>query len=223
MHREGAAGQRGRDEFYAYTATGTDYKLVNHFQVKYRVSPTTGQFNGYPTILHEDALVGATVNPTGIPPGALIPAQKGPMNNVVLMDYPNNTRISLVNDGSPDAQGIKAFNTLEGLDVPTPMFWENIGSQIIFTSPGWGNSGGWGPSLPHQPYPSYNEYLNGSYIQTIKEASSPTKNFNPAPYPFGTVPSTFPFAPTVPGGRGGDASSPPDPTAAPPSGKYIFP
>ena len=223
MHREGAAGQRGRDEFYAYTATGTDYKLVNHFQVKYRVSPTTGQFNGYPTILHEDALVGATINPTGIPPGALIPAQNGPMNNVVLMD-PTNTLISLVNDGSPDQHGIQAFNTLEGLDVPIPIFWENIGSEIQFASPGWGNSGGWAwHRTPHQPYPTYNLYLNGAFSFSCPEAATPKGNFRPAPYPFGTVPSTFFGAPTIPGGRGGDASSPPDPTAVPPGSGYTSP
>ena len=207
-------------KFYSYVSNGQNYKLVNHFQVKYRVNPATGQFNGTPTVLHQDALVGTTINPTPFPPASLIPAQQGPMNGAVLLD-PTNTYISLVDDGSPDVQGIRAFNTLEGLDVATPMFWENIGSEIEFMSPGWGNAGGWAwHRLPHQPYPTYNLYLNGGFTQKFPEWFTPKGNFQLAPYPFGTVPSTWFGAPTVPGGRNGDAASPPDPTVVGPSSGY---
>ena len=129
-----------------------------------------------------------------------------------------------INDGSPDIFAIRAFNTLEGLDVPNPIFWENIGTQIVFKVPNPT------PPIPlHQPYPTYYEYHNGAFIATYPEFPAPTGNFNTAPYPFGTVTSVglYPYilnvspgTPSIPGGRNGVAGLPPGPTVRNPPPPY---
>ena len=135
-----------------------------------------------------------------------------------------HTQIAQINDGCPDIFGTRAFNTLEGLDVPSPIFWENIGSQIVFKCPLTT------PTLVWQPYPTYNEYKNGVDLHIPRlQAKSPTGNFNTAPYPFGTVPSIglippipgiSPGTPTIPGGRNGVAGLPPGPTVRNPPPAY---
>ena len=135
-----------------------------------------------------------------------------------------HTQIAQINDGCPDIFGTRAFNTLEGLDVPDPIFWENIGSQIVFKCPLTT------PGLVWQPYPTYNEYKNGVDLHIPRpQAPLPTGNFNAAPYPFGTVPSIglippipgiSPGTPTIPGGRNGVAGLPPGPTVRNPPPPY---
>ena len=108
--------------------------------------------------------------------------------------------------------------------MPDPIFWENIGSQIVFKCPLTT------PGLVWQPYPTYNEYKNGVDLHIPRpQAPLPTGNFNAAPYPFGTVPSIglippipgiSPGTPTIPGGRNGVAGLPPGPTVRNPPPPY---
>jgi hypothetical protein len=126
-----------------------------------------------------------------------------------------------INDGSPDAGAVRAFNTLEGEDVSSPLFWENIGSRMTFSF-----DGGTSPQLVLQPYPTYYEFHNGSLVHVYPEASTPVANFNPNPYPSGTATchQTSPFdgiTRITPGGRCGDQAAPPDVSARIPS--YVQP
>ena len=231
----------------------TKYKLINHFQVKYRVTPNGNQFLEPPKILHNDTLVGDTINPTGVPPNFplpiptlqdviafpilapakayayLISPQEGPENGLTGTDAAH-TQIAQINDGCPDIFGTRAFNTLEGLDVPSPVFWEDIGSKITFRCAfPWTSPPLLGGLVP-QPYPTYNVYFNGiDKKRPFVQFPKPTGNFNTAPYPFGTVPSIglippipgiSPGTPTIPGGRNGVAGLPPGPTVRNPPPTY---
>ncbi len=117
-----------------------------------------------------------------------------------------------VNDGSPDSGAVRAFNTLEGKNVSSPVFWENIGSKITFTVDGGPN-----PQIAYQLYPTYYEYHNGTFVRQYPEAQTPRENFFPNPYPPGIVPC-HKIQPDgsiqiTPGGRCGDQASSPDVTA----------
>ena len=259
------AGYMDYPKLQGYLQDSHRFKLLNHFQVKYRVNLTNPtQFNGSPIILQRGALIGATVNPTGIPPnlgpifdilsnsdlsqwllgfGGLGPAfllaswtnhtfndpQAGPANGII-GPTPAVTRISQINDGSPEIPAIRAFNTLLGLDMPTPLFWQNIGSKITF------NCGATAPVLKAENYPTYYSYWNGRLILPVFfQSRTPNGHFFTNPYPFGTVNSyglpprddlDLPLMPglsfpTVHGGRDGIASTLADPTSSNPA--YIFP
>ena len=237
----------------AYLSSLESYKLFNRLQVKFLTNGTS--FLAFPTVLQQAVGVGTTTNPCGpatvpplivsvVPPiftppvtvPALFPGQIGPKNGppaivVVNAANPSGIRISQINDGSPDAGAIRAFDEISFIVTPPDtVYWENIGSQITF-SPG-GPTG----SIVQQPYPTYNIYVNGVLTAIRPQAASPFGNFQAAPYPFGTVPCPFGtivslpgspfFAPilgTIPGGRCGDASSPPDPTVRTPPPIYTVP
>jgi len=190
----------------AFIGTATNYKLYNRFQIKYRVS-SGGGFNGAPTILHQETRIGTTKNPCGTVLGFLgtFGGQTGP-NNGPPPASPSGggSRVSMINDGSPDSGAIRAFNTLTGKDLPpgsSPVFWENIGTKITFSV-----ANGTAPGLVLQPYPTYYEYRNGTRVSTRPQAASPLGNFAPNPYPFGTV-ICIGLGGITPGGRCGDASS----------------
>ena len=194
-----------------FLGTLTNFKLFNRFQVKFRVG-AGGTFNGTPIVLQQKTGIGTTKNPCGTVLGflGLFPGQAGPANGPPPVPSPTNTRNSLINDGSPDAGAIRAFDTLTGKDLPagaTAVFWENIGTRISFNA-----GGGPTPTVVVQPYPTYFEYHNGKLVNTTPQASSPLGNFQTNPYPFGTVPC-LELGGITPGGRCGDASSPADPSA----------
>jgi hypothetical protein len=218
------AGYMDYDKYKAFLNDNHRYKLLNHFQVKYLVDPINpSKFKANsPYILQSAALVGGTVNPTGIPPdlapvldplislpgiefyGAsellaayanktLFEPQAGPANGNIGED-PNQTLISQSNDGSPEIPAIRAFNTLMALDVQTPLYWQNIGSKITFTC------GATGPKLIYENYPTYNWYGNGVLIlPTFKQAANPAMHFFANAYPFGEYPS-YGLPPQWPGG-----------------------
>ena len=234
------------------------FKLLNHFQVKYRVNLTNlTQFNGAPMVLQGGATIGATVNPTGLPPDlssvlnelaslpfpysipglaaaslnhSLNDPQAGPANGVI-GPTPSVDHISQCNDGSPEIPAIRAFNTLMGLDVPNPLFWQNIGSKITFTCPNTA------PNPPtYENYPTYYWYGNGLFVRPFPQAGTPQGHFFANPYPFGTDPSYglppegpgniplipgVPSFPTIDGGRNGIASTPGDASSSIPA--YIVP
>jgi hypothetical protein len=210
-----------------FTAVNTNYKLVNRFQVKMRITIPLGgvpYFTVPPTILQGQSmqLIGTTVNPCGAAAGFLgfLPGQSG-FRNGLQPTSPSggaqfNSSVSIINDGSPDANAIEAFNTLSGLGVAPAVFWESIGSRITFTA-----AGGTSPVVNVQPYPTYYVYINGAQVSTTAQASNPINEFVSGnssgvmgPYPFGMVACPgLGLLPTVPGGRCGNAVLPPDPTA----------
>ena len=204
-------------EVGAFVNTATNYKLFNRLQIKF-LKDTSG-FKGSPIVLQQATAIGTTVNPCGpstIPPApTIMPGQAGPANGPPTIISTSNTRVTLINDGSPDAAGIRIFNTLTGNGVPAPLFWENIGSKITFRY-----DGGTAPQIVVQPYPTYYDYRNGTQVGTVPQAASPLNNFLLNPYPFGTVWCSY-ITGTTPGGRCGDASSPADSSARIPA--YIVP
>jgi hypothetical protein len=201
----------------------TNYKLFNRFQVKYRVFLDGSGFNGTPVILQgAPPSIGSTNNPCGITPQ--VDGQAGPSNALVATTAPGT--ISQINDGSPDQIAVAAFNTLTGKDTNPAVFWENIGTKISFSY-----NYGTNPLLALQPYPDYYVYQNGRMVSERPEASSPILNFNPAPFPSGTVPCEYnpypdqPADPSLylitPGGRCGMQSLPPDPSVRLPFPPYV--
>lgn len=156
-------------------------------------------------------------------------AQSGPKYGLMGIDAAT-TQIALINDGSPDISAVRAFNTLEAEGVSNPIFWENIGSKITFKCMLPYTSPPFAANVITQPYPTYYEYINGTYypLGLRTQAKSPTGNFNPAPYPFGTVPSIgldyypaiLPYITSIPGGRNGIAGLPPNPTVRNPPPAY---
>ena len=197
-----------------FESTPTHYKLFNRLQIKYRADASG--FIGSPDVLKASTGIGTTTSPLGGLPGgylSTVPGQAAALNGPPAVVSPTaspQTRISLINDGSPDAAGIRALNTLNGKDLAagvTPIFWENIGSQIRFTF-----DGGPAPSVIVQLYPTYHEYRNGKHVNTFVQAPTPADNFVQTPHPFGTVPCLGSGGIT-PGGRCGYATSPADASA----------
>lgn len=192
-----------------FSQIATNFKLFNRLQVKYRVLGSS--FNGTPIILSPHSLpkVGQTKEPCNLPFPAtdvVLDGQEGPSNGSIVT---NTDIISQVNDGSPDAPAVRAFNTLYGKNSGSaPLFWENIGSKISF-SPGNGTN----PSIYSQPFPTYSVYQNGVLLNTLSQPVSPIGNFQPSPFPSGLYPCNYFFS--TPGGRCGDMHSPPDITARP--------
>jgi hypothetical protein len=168
-------------EISTYVNGSTDYKLFNRFQVRYTVS-TNGYLISPVHILQTERWIGNTTNPLAGCPMTLNPApgQIGPNNSKV--DTTNQSTWQ-VNEGSPDAQAILAFNTLMGNnDVPAdPHYWESIGSRIRFISSAIT------PLISVQVYPTYYEYRNGRFVNVYPQASSPSGAFTLYPYPFGAV------------------------------------
>ncbi len=192
----------------------SNFKMFNRLQVKYQVQ--FGQFTGPPLgqiigarFLDRSNIpataVGRTIDPINYAFGYA--GQVGPMEGKTVISA---TRISRINDGSPDDKPIRAFNTLTN---PLGIYWENIGAQIRLTSQNE-------VQVIQQPYPTYYLYRNGRRVAMFPQAAQPLGNFNRAPHPFGTVPTIRSLG-TVPAGRNGDASSAPDASANNP--RYIIP
>jgi len=209
--RDGASNSTDENKVSGFIGTATNFKLYNRFQVKYRVNG--GTFNGAPTVLHQDTRIGTTKNPCGSLIFGIIgtfDGQPGPNNGPPPASPGGNTRISLINDGSPDSGAIRAFNTLTGKDLPpgtTAIFWENIGIRVSYSV-----ADGTTPNVVLQPYPTYYQYKNGTKIFTRPQAASPLGNFATNPYPFGTVPCLG-VGGITPGGRCGYATGAADPSA----------
>lgn len=199
------------DEVNNFRDTRTNYKLFNRLQIKYR--PFGSGFREPRVIKGFKTAIGTTENPCHefvflgftIVPG-LFPGQRGPADNKVLIDL---SRVASINDGSPDDGAVRAFNTLTGKDLPegqTPVFWEDIGSQIKFKL-----DGSTSPEVIVQPYPTYFIYKNGRFAPpAIPQALTPLGNFQQDPYPFGKVHCSVLFGifGVTPGGRCGDATNP---------------
>ena len=209
--RDPASSATDENEVSGFINTATNFKLYNRFQVKYLVSG--GTFKGAPTVIHQDTRIGTTKNPCGSLIFGIIgtfAGQSGPNNGPPPASPGGNTRISLINDGSPDSGAIRAFNTLTGKDLPpgtTAIFWENIGTRISFSV-----ADGTTPNVVLQPYPTYYTYRNGTQVANRPQAASPLGNFATNPYPFGTVPCLG-VGGITPGGRCGYATGAAEPSA----------
>jgi len=217
--RDATDSHEVESEIQAFLGTPTNYKLFNRLQIRFLVG--TNGFSGAPTILHAHTATGNTVNPCGAVAGFLgvFGSQTGPSDQTGLVTG-NNTRVVGINDGSPDAGAIRAFNTLMGKDLPvgqTPLFWENIGSKISLHYDGTSSG-----DIAVQPYPTYFVYVNGKPTTVIPQAWTPKAHFYMFPYPFGTV-WCVGLGGTTPGGRCGDAASPAEPSAQIPSSGYTLP
>jgi hypothetical protein len=189
----------------------SSYKLFSRFQVKFRLA-ADDTFAVPPTVLHQQTAIGSGSSFCGV--GPMAPGQAGPANAGSPVLNPNNKIISLIADGSPDAATIRAFNTLTAKDVApgtTPVFWEDFGAKITFT---WGSPTA--QAFAVQPYPTYYEYRNGKLVHEKLQALSPLEQFQPNPYPFGTVPCSGAGGVT-PGGRCGNATLPAEPSARVPT------
>lgn len=197
-----------------YKSDKTRYKLFNHFQVRFRASG--GLFTEV-VVLRADTVVGDTPNPCGPVPGgflAVLPGQAGPASGPPPVIHENH-RINLINDGSPDAGAIRAFNTLMGKTVPYPVYWESIGDRIRFSVATLTDG-----AVTVQPYPTYYVFLNGRFVTVYTQAPEPDDHFYVNPYPFGIVPCER-FWGITPGGRCGNAKDPRHPSARTPD--FILP
>lgn len=194
--RDPANTGTSNNEVANFLSTSTNYKLFNRLQIRYRLIGSN--FNGTPVILQQSVAVGTTVDPLGVPPYV----HEGQIGPSMTMNAPFVTanRVSSIVDGSPVAAAVRAQNTLTGVGVPNPVFWENIGNKITFSASG--SAGGLFtlPDIASANYPTHNVYVNGSFKlpMTIIQAPSPMGQFFARPYPFG------------PGGRDGDGSSAPN-------------
>jgi hypothetical protein len=211
--RDAASNSTDEGKVSGFRDTSTNFKLWNRLQIKYLVNG--GAFKGAPTILKQETRIGTTKNPCGSVLGFLgtFNGQSGPKNGPPPASPAGNSRIALINDGSPDSGAIRAFNTLTGKDLPagsTAVFWESIGTKITFSV-----ADGPRAALVLQPYPTYYEYRNGLRVSTRPQAPSPLGNFATNPYPFGTV-SCLGLGGITPGGRCGNASAPADGSARTP-------
>jgi hypothetical protein len=210
--RNPADTQLDSGEVAAYVGVSTNYKLFSRLQIRY-LADTVG-FTAAPEILQAMTSLGSTTNPCGAfwPAPGILDSQVGPNNGPPANLGPRT--VSMINDGSPDAGAIRAFNTLTGNGVTPALFWENIGSSIRFRF-----DSGTGPAaVVLQPYPTYYVYRNGKLDAVTPQAASPTGNFVTNPYPFGTVPCGGVLFPGItPGGRCGDAVSPADLSARTPN------
>jgi transglutaminase-like putative cysteine protease len=164
----------------------TSFKLFNQFQIKF-----TGDASGYtrvPAVVRHDARIGVTNDPIfGIEdPGR--PGATG-ANDRVLLDF---QKASLINDGTPSATGVSAFNVLTSVIAGTypdvvhsPLKWSDIGSRIEFSA-----SRGFPYNLYTQVYPTYVVYRNRVPFpdETVFQNPTPLGNFNANPYPPGPAP-----------------------------------
>jgi hypothetical protein len=192
-------------ELLNFIAGATTYKLINRLQVKYLV--TSSGFKGAPLLVQSLSVIGATTNPLAACPLLPNPAPGQPGPNWRKLGETGSS-IWQVNEGSPEASAILAFNTLMGNAVPSdPKFWESIGSRIRFRFDNRTE-----PIVSVQVYPTYFEYRNGRYMRKYDQLADPQGVFRRNPYPFGAVPCTgIPFPHWE--GRCGDATSPEDVTA----------
>ena len=169
------------------------YKLFNHFQVKYDVGFLLfAQIK----VLHQDSVGGLTTVPTvaSTYPPLHFSSQEGVENN---QTFGISAKIH-VTDVSPDIAGVNSFDGL----APASLWWEDVGSAIVFTNYGGTTPGpsqfvqdsGTGISIPggfNNPamvlfsnFPTINIYLNG--LQSAIVSQKPMdKHFYLHPYPFG--------------------------------------
>ncbi len=158
----------------------TSYKLINHLQAD--VLLNTGTTFIYKFIKTHTA-IGTTIEPFL---GIALPGQKGPFDGA--FKQVNQQLFYQVNDGTPDAVAVKAFNVLM-----QPLMWSNIGSRIVI---GQGFGTGTADSIVNQVYPTYNLYLNGVQIGQRPQLPDPVLTFTSNPYsndlPDGPAPFKLP-------------------------------
>jgi hypothetical protein len=182
----------------------TNFKLFNRLQIHYLINgpqfSSSSQFGSeqYNPRVTNDPRTEATDIGTTIDPvlGQQWPGQQGPENG--WQKITGNKSFHQVNDGSPDAWAVSAFNNLM-----SPLLWNDIGSKIDEGIPlDQGTPPVTGYTVETQVYPTYYNYErasdNGFYLmKVIPQAATPSGNFNSAPYyvttPTGSAPYTLPY------------------------------
>jgi hypothetical protein len=162
-----------------FLGDGHRYKLFNRFQVKYRTDGT--KFTAPPIILKNKTAIGVTRDP--ISRQLDFPGQSGPANNTVLNE---DSAVSQINEGSPDADAVKAFNFLAGPygQKLGAVEWNHIGSMITF-----GVAFGTKAKINMQLYPTYYHYTISDtpgelvYVKRFPQADEPIMNFTHPSYP----------------------------------------
>ena len=193
---------------------GSVYKMLNHFQVRYLLDTPTGtKIEFVRQLKHgiQSTHIGMTADP--LTKGLGLSGQPGPLEGKVSpglgpQGFNSTGIIRQVNDGSPDAKGVKNFATLtRRLNA----FWEDIGSQIYF------EKGKFEPGMNVQAYPTYEMFVNGDYKKTDPQAANPIGHFYYSPYPFGRGKTSGIFNKTgFQGGRNGESiPAVPSPTNPP--------
>jgi hypothetical protein len=164
----------GPADLDAYAAVATGYKLINRFQVKYRTAGLP-VFSAQPTVLHQLAADGTTIDPIL---RQSFPGVANPFFNDRIDG--DTSSISHLNEGSPDAMGVKLFNRLM---QPNHVTWNDIGSRISFRVADGGK-----PKVEMQLYPTY--FIYGprddggwSRVETLPQAAEPSANFTDPSFP----------------------------------------
>jgi hypothetical protein len=173
------ANEQGLADYYNERG---GYKLFNRLQIKYLVNIAGDRFEGLgPTINRSNIAVGVTSNPIW---GFGEAGRSGLHNGEVVIR--NGNAMHQVNDGTPGAAPVSAFNTLAA-----PRAWNNIGSRIV-----QGVGLGTGKEVAVQVYPTYYIYKNLRKEREILQAPNPLDNFNEQPYanefPGGSAPFLVP-------------------------------
>ena len=89
------------------------------------------------------------------------------------------SQVFMVNDGTPDAPAVSAFNTLA-----FPIRWSHIGSRIEM-----GIQSGTSSAVVTQVYPTYLIYANRARVEPVRlQAPEPIANFSVDPNPPGPAP-----------------------------------
>jgi len=163
---------------------GHSYKLLNRLQIKYIVEAGTVFLDAQPQqVLQRDTRIGLTIDPVfGV---FTFPGVGGVLNGHY--EIKDNNVAHFINEGSPDPNPVRAFNTLAA-----PLKWNDIGSRIAMGVPF-----GPGKRIFTQVYPTYFIFTNGQQVdQPIVQAPDPIQNFNLNPFygptPLGPAPFQIP-------------------------------
>ena len=166
----------------------SNYKMLNHFQVKFLLAPVNRGF-GSVWAVEQQTQRGMTTNPINFGPST-IDSQSGPADsrNGMLV-FPD--RVTSIADVSPDPPAVSLFNYIESgysntaCDrTPPPMppkLWTDVGCAITFR---W--DGGTQGSYISTSFPTFLYYRNGVYLQEGPQLAEPRDYFvTTPPWPFG--------------------------------------
>lgn len=206
-------------KYQAYIADGHRFKLLNRFQVKYRVDLTNPSvFNGSPILLQHEALIGLTDDPTGVVSGvesvlqptlellssipdlftgyAGLAATEAANANHTLTDPQAGPANGLIGP-MPATSRISQSND-GSPDIPAIRAFNTLMAQHMATPLFWQNigskitftCGSAAPDIPtRENYPTYYWCGNGVFIRRFIQWPTPKGHFYANAYPFGEYPS----------------------------------
>jgi len=176
----------------AFLATPENYKLAGQFQIRFRVDRSNPEMlkfrTGSVSILLDENYTGRTREPCF---HTSVPAQIGPVDSqggASVFGLTGHRLAVLGLDASPDAAGVRMFNTLmhKGYTEDPPVgIWENVGGAIRYWVPSDTGVGAVA-EVATQDYPTYYIYVNGLHTGTRDQPLETDSVF----YTIGT---TYPF------------------------------